>query len=158
MVNTFQPKTGNNFMTNLITKDFKTETGLQLISTDNFIGLAYMNILLEHNTTIKEYKKWERGNLYNVISVKDPHLTPQILYKTSIKEIHTVHLIAKDKLKVFNSLQEKDVLTPFGIKSNNFSALLTKLWVVESDDHYDYVREIQKHYKQIFESIKKDKK
>ena len=145
-------------MTNLITKDFKTETGLQLISTDNFTGLAHMNILLEGNTTIKEYKKWERGMIYNVISVKDPDLTPQIMYKTGIKEIHTVHLIAKNELKEFNNLQEKDVLTPFGIKNNNFSSLLTKLWAVESDDYYDYVREIQKHYKQIFESIKKDKK
>ena len=128
-------------------------TSLYLIKTDNFIGISNMEFLSQ-DASLKEYHDWYAGSLKNVISVKEPEMSPQHIYISSIHEIQDIILLAQDEIEK-SGKKENDVLVPFfgGVKGDSFNDLLNKLSDLESDSFWSYVQEIRKHYKDLFNEL-----
>lgn len=137
----------------------RVKTGLQLIKTSTFIGLANVELLNE-DATIKEYKEWKRGYIQNAISVNDKTMYPQTISISSIEDMSTVRVIAKDCLDSLNSsndicLDEEDVLVPFfgGVKNDNFNTLLNRLWKEDTEHFARYRIIVRNYYNQLFRVI-----
>jgi len=137
----------------------RLKSGLQLIKTSTFIGLANIDLLGE-DATIKEYKEWKRRHIKNAISVNDKTMYPQTINISSIEDMETVRFIAKDCLDQLNSkneisLDEEDVLVPFfgGVKNDNFNTLLNRLWNEETDHFARYRIIIRQYYSQLFKVL-----
>lgn len=126
------------------------EDGLYLISTSSFTGIVNMSFLSE-NKSLKEYQKWYGSTLDSGLPISDVSMPMQMIYISSITDLHHINTLAQDELSK-SKLTEEDVLIPFlgGVKGYNFKTLVNKLWNIEQKKHYIYLEAIRDYYKNLF--------